>query len=1061
MIKEKYYKLLAFFSFILITGTVLAQTRIVKGNVKDENGQPLELVSVSEVGGKHQALTEKNGDFSIEVTPGTKFLQFVYTGKTNVVKAFEIGKPLNVQMVSTDSKLNDVVVIGYGTQKRGDLNAAASSISAKDIENLPNASIDQMMQGKAAGVTITQNSGQPGSNTSVHIRGITSFNGSEPLYVIDGVEMTGSQGGEQQTTPGSSQQETGVSPLAMLNPNDIESIDILKDAAATAIYGSRGSNGVVFITTKHGRGSAVVSYDGFVGAQKQGKLLDVMDLQQYARFESDLARAFGMQPRSEFANPAALGKGTDWQKAIFNTALETSHNVSVSGNANKTDYYLSGGYFDQDGTVTGFNFKRYTFRANLNSQVTDWLKMGGTFGGMRSNQDIGMGDNTGVIYYALLTPPDQPVYNADGTFAGPSVSSDGTVLGGLNPVQQALAKTNNLVRNQINGSVYAEIKFLKGFSLRSELNGDFHWSDNLTFNPTYSYGLTGTDPSKWQSNQTATMARRTSNSTYWSWKEILNYNHTWGKHSLNAMAGHETWYSYWDQLGFSGSGFVAGNDLKSIALATEQNPATESNSTTTMESFLARAIYSYDNKYSLTANIRRDKSSNFADGYNVAYFPGVAASWKISNEPFFKNAKGVMDNFKLRLSYGTTGNSSIPAYAYGATLHTVQTWQGVGFVASNVPNLKLQWETAIQSNLGIDFGFLDERLSGSADFYIKTSKDFLFHQPLPAFLVGGPNDYDDQTSVVSSPYVNAGNIRNTGFEFTINSRNITHDKFQWNTTLTFSHYKNKVMSLNGAPAIVQSKSLAYITLADITRTIVGQPVGEFYGYKVKGLVQTEDDLKWLAQHPQNVTGTPQTVTSDRTNANHIWYGDIMYEGNNDGAQNTKYALGSPNPDFTYGLTNTFDYKNWELNVFVYGSQGGKILNALAIQLQGLNSMYQNQLASAANYWTTENTNTDIPAPYGGLGNPNVVMSDRWLESASFLRIQNVRLGYNLPDKFAKKLALKNLKLYLSGQNLFVITGYSGLDPEIGSYNQDPTLQNVDIGRYPSPRVFTFGINAQF
>ncbi|ANI90260.1 hypothetical protein A9P82_13740 [Arachidicoccus ginsenosidimutans] len=1061
MINRKVYRFFAFIFFLLPATFAFAQTRTVSGNVKDESGQPLSLVAIKEVGGTRHALTDDKGNFTITISVNTKLLQFSYTGKKDVVKAIIDGQLLNVQMESADSKLGDVVVIGYGTQKRGDVNSAASSISAKDIANLPQASVDQMMQGKAAGVTVTQNSGQPGSATSVHIRGITSFGGTDPLYVIDGVEMSGNASSVQLTTPGSSQQETGVSPLAMLNPNDIESIDILKDAAATAIYGSRGANGVVFITTKHGRGTTTLSYDAFVGWQSQGKYLKMMNLQQYANLENNLAVAYGQQPRVEFANPGALGTGTNWQKAIFRNALETSHNISVAGSSNKTDYYLSGGYFDQDGTVLGFNFKRYTFRASINSHVNNWLKMGGTFGAMRSNQNVGMGDNTGIIYYALLTPPDQPIYNADGSYAGPSVSSTGTRQGNINPVQQALSLTNNLIRSEVNGSVYADINFFKDLSLHSELDGDFNWADNYTFNPTYNYGMTGTDPNTWLTNNNASLQRMLSNSTYWSWKEYFNYNHTWGKSSVNAIAGHEVWESDWDQLSMGASGFVAGNDLKSIQLAATQNPASETESPSVMESFLARVIYTYGNKYSITANIRRDKSSNFYEGNNVGYFPGVAVSWKISNESFMNNTKNVLSTLKLRLSYGTNGNSSVPAYAYGSVLNARVVASGTGFVVANVANPNLKWETAVQSNGGLDFGLLNERISGSFDYYVKTAKNFLFHQPLPAFLVGGPNDYGDATAVISAPYVNAGNIRNTGFDISINSKNIMHKDFQWNTLLTFSHYNNKVMSLNGAPAINQSLTLAYVTLSNITKTVVGMPVGEFYGYKVKGIINSESDLQYLAAHPQNVTGTAQVVTSDRTNPNHVWYGDLEYQGNNDGAPNTQYALGSPNPDFTYGLTNTFDYKDFELSVFLYGSQGGKILNALAVRTMGLSDLYLNQSASAANFWTPQNTHTDVPAPYPGLGNANLVMSDRWLESASFLRFQNVRLGYNLPNNWAKRIAMKSLKAYISAQNLFVITGYSGLDPEVGSHNQDPTMQNIDLGRYPSPRVFTFGINAQF
>ncbi|AYD47085.1 SusC/RagA family TonB-linked outer membrane protein [Arachidicoccus soli] len=1063
MINKKFYKFFSLIFFVLLSYFSYAQTRIISGDVKDENGQPLALVSVTEVGGTKTTLTNDKGDFSISISDDAKFLQFSYLGKKNVIKLIVNGQLIHVQMEAVASALNDVVVIGYGTQKRGDVNGSISSISAKDIANIPQVSVDQMMQGKAAGVTITQNSGAPGSATSVHIRGITSFSGTEPLYVIDGVEMSGNASA-QLTSPGSSQQETSFSPLAMLNPNDIESIDILKDASATAIYGSRGANGVVIITTKQGKvGNTVLSYDAYVGDQQQGKFLDMMNLQQYATLQNSLATTFGETTRGDFENPSALGPGTNWQKAIFQNALMTSHSISASGSNGKSNYYVSGGYLDQDGTILGFNFKRYTFRANINSQVKSWLKIGANIGANRSNQNTGLGDNTGIIYDALLAAPDQPIYNADGSFSGPQVSSTGQVEGGVNPIQQAKNITNNLIRNEVNGNMFADINFIKDLYLHSEVSGDFNWGDNYTFRPTYSYGMTGTPTNTWQTNSQATLQRRLNNSVYWSWKEYLNYDHTWGKSNISAIVGHEVWYSNWDQLGLTGNGFVAGNTLKSIALATVQgysSPA-EINNTTTMESYLARAIYTYDNKYSITASMRNDKSSNFAPGHNVGHFPGVAVSWKLSNERFMNNIKGVVDNLKIRLGYGTTGNSNVPTYAYGSSLSAVATNAGTGFVIYNVANPNLKWETAIQSDAGLDFGLLNERISGSFDYYIKTSKNFIFQKPLPAFLLGGANDYGDHTASIAPPYFNAGNIRNQGFEFTINSKNIVGKNFQWNTSLTFSHYNNKVVSLDGAPQINQSLALAFITYSNITKTIVGKPIGEFYGYKVKGIINSQADLQYLAQHPQNVTGSPQIVTSDRTNGSHIWLGDIEYQGNNDGAPNTQYALGSPNPDFTYGLTNTFDYKNLELSIFVYGSHGGKIFNALRAETEGLSGLYQNQLAAAADFWTPQNTSAKVPAPYGGLGNPNLIMSDRWLEDASFLRFQNVRLGYTLPDAIAHHIAMKGLKVYISAQNLFVITKYSGLDPEVGSRNQDPTLQNIDLGRYPSPRVFTFGINAQF
>ncbi len=559
------------------------------------------------------------------------------------------------------------------------------------------------------------------------------------------------------------------------------------------------------------------------------------------------------------------------------------------------------------------------------------------------------------------------------------------------------------------------------------------------------------------------MNRLVTNSTYWSWKEYFNYAHTWGKSNLTALAGREVWNSTYDQLPLSGSGFVAGNNIQSIALANSVGASVnEFKQSQVMESYLARAIYTYNNKYSITANIRSDRSSNFAAGHQTGYFPGASVSWRLSEEPFMASIKSVANNIKIRLGYGTTGNSNVPGYAYGASLRAVPGNFGTGFIINNVANPGLTWETAIQKDAGLDLSLIN-RIDVTFDYYDKTSNHFLFQQPLPYFLVGGPNEYGDNPAGIQPPYINAGEIENKGFEFSINSKNISKKDFTWVSNLTFSHYTNRVNSLNGAPAINQSVNLSYISLP-ATSTIVGQPVGEFYGYKVVGVIKNEAQLKYLSAHPQNVTGTPQEVTNDPNNSNSIWLGDLQYKDTNGDGKvdvNDRVPLGSPNPDFTYGFTNTFTYKDFDLSIFIYGSHGGKILDALEYETAGLSTLYTNQLASAANYWTPSNSNSNIPAPRAGIGNPNLVMSDRFLESASFLRLQNVRLGYTLPVEWAKHVAMTGLKVYVSGQNLFVITNYPGLDPEVGSFNQNPTLQNIDLGRYPSPRIFTFGINAQF
>jgi TonB-linked SusC/RagA family outer membrane protein len=1037
----------------------------IVGTVSDADGKTLANVSVTVKGAKIGTETDAHGLFRIKGVTESSVLIFSSVGYETQQVIVGDKSSFNILLKQVSSKLNDVVVIGYGTQRRNDVNGAISSISSKDIADIPQASTDQMMQGKAAGVTVTQNSGGPGSATSVHIRGITSFGNSEPLYVIDGVAFSGdasnsSTSGQsvQLSRSGGGQEETGVSPLAMISPNDIESIDILKDASATAIYGSRGANGVVIITTKKGRnGSAHIEYNGFYGVQQQGKFLDVMNLPQYAKLENSLADAFGIQRRPEFANPNLLGPGTNWQQQIFQNAGEQNNEISVSGGKNGVDYYVSGGYFNQDGTVIGSNFNRYSIRSNVNAQIKDWFKLGAVIGVSRSNQRAGLGNNTGVIYNALLSAPDIPVYNADGTFAGPSVSPDGTVEGTINPVAQAISITNTLLRNNVNGTLYGDISFLKDFVLRSELNGDFNWNNALTFNPTYTWGSF--------TNQTATLNEYNTNSTYWDWKEYLNYNRTFGKSNVTGLAGYEVWESTWDGVNNSISNFPAGNSIQTLGLGDQTTgKVTENKGSTVMQSFLARGIYTYNDKYSLTATFRQDRSSKFAQGNQVGNFPSAAVSWRLSEEPFMASIKHITDNLKIRVGYGTTGNQNIPNYTYGSALSPVSTGLGTGFIISNVANPDVTWETAIQENIGLDYSLWNGIISGSFDLYNKTSKNFLFQNILPAFLIGGVAEYSS-AAVIAPPYFNTGEIQNRGIEFSINTKNITHKNFTWTSGFIFSQYKNTVVSLNNVPALIGTVNSAFISLP-VTKTTAGTPVGEFYGYKVQGLVKTNDDLKNLAAHPQNVTGgtTPAAVTNDKSIANSIWLGDVQYQDlNHDGIvdANDQTALGNPNPTFIYSISNTFTYKSFDLFIFLNGSYGGKILNALNYQIAGLSGLYQNQLASSLDFWSPTNQNSNIAAPKAGVANNNLVMSDRFLESASFLRIQNVRLGYTLPEALTRKVKINQLKVFVTAQNLYVFTKYTGLDPEIGSLNQNPILMNVDMGRYPSPRTITFGVNLQF
>ena len=1055
--------MILFSAFSVIT--TFAQSKTVSGSITDDKGDVLSGATISIKNTSLNTISNSLGIFTINVPVG-KILVVSYVGmKTEEVT---IGKSevYNITLTPLANTLNDVVVIGYGTQKRGDVNGAISSVSAKQIADISQPSVDQMLQGKAAGVTVTLNSGQPGAAVSVRVRGITSFSGSEPLYVVDGVAIEGNAPSQISSNNVSllspSAQEQKPSVLASINPNDIESIDVLKDASATAIYGSRGANGVVIITTKKGKnGEAKINYDGYYGNQEQGKYLKMMNLPQYAKFENTLAGYYGLNPRVEFADPSKLGPGTNWQDAIFRRAAQNSHTLSLSGANAKTNYYISGGYFQQEGTVIGSDFNRYSFHTTVNSQVKDWFKVGTSISANQNKANVGLGNSYGIIYNALLQAPDAVVYNADGSFAGP-VNVNGTVQGGQNPVQQALSITNFLVRSNIQGSLYGDIKFTNDLTLHSEIDGNFDWGQAKIFKPTYSYGATGSTPA--YANTLAILLENNNFDSYWNWLEHLNYNHTFGKkHVVQALVGHEVWKSNYDGIQASTSGFTAGNTIQTLNLGSQStNSLLEPKGSTSMESWLARVIYTYDDKYSITATDRRDQSSNFAPGHQVGYFPGVAVSWRISQEPFMAKINETFSNLKIRLGYGTTGNSNTGGgYKYGSAINPVVTGLGTGFSFANFSNPNLTWETAIQENIGLDFSLLHNRIDASIDVYKKNAKDFLFQQPLPAFLGGGTAEYSG-AAVVQPPWVNAGEIQNTGFELSINSRNIVKKNFTWTTGFIFSHYTNKVISLNGFPAIIGNVSTGFGPQIPATYTQVGGPVGEFYGYKSLGIIKTTDQLAFLTQHPQNVIGQAEQVSSNRSLANSIYLGDILYDGNDGkGGPNKQYALGNPNPDFTYSITNTFTYKNFDLSIFLTGSQGGKILNAVSFQTMGMYSLYMNQRADAANFWTPSNPNSKIPAPRSSFGNNNLVMSDRFLEDASYLRIQNVRLGYDLPLEWARKIKMSHLKIYCSGQNLYVFTKYSGLDPEIGSLNQNPVLQNIDYGRYPTPRVITFGLNAEF
>ncbi|WP_313101796.1 TonB-dependent receptor [Epilithonimonas sp.] len=940
-----------------------------------------------------------------------------------------------------ETSIDEVVVIGYGTQKRSDVNSAVSSIKAKDLADVKQVSVDQMLQGKLAGVAVTVSSGQPGSAVSVKVRGTTSLGGiNQPLYIIDGVPISGDATGYSTTgrpIAGNDLSSTGgsgsvaVSPISFLNPNDIESIDVLKDASATAIYGSRGANGVVIVTTKSGKkGAGKISYEGFTSIASNYKYLDVLNLQQYAKLQNAMAPIFGTQIRPEFAHPELLGNGTDWQRTIYQKAISQSHQVSFSGGKDDTTYYLSTGYTDQQGTIINTGLKRYTLRLNLNTKLKPWLKVGANLSGGVSNERFTVNQSyTGLISNTLLQAPDLPVYNADGTYASPPAGQN---VNYFNPVAEALTKVNKLVRKNFLGNIYAEADIVKGLKYRVELSANTENSTNTEFWPAFNRGS--------QSNDIADLWVRDNEWYSTNIKNFLTYDKSFGQHKFTLLVGQEALDSHWKWQNAQGQGFKS-NDIYNMNLAEDTN-VIGSNDSASLLSYFARLIYDFNNRYSINASIRSDRSSKFDPTNNggknqTGYFPGISGSWRVTNESFMQwIPQNVVSNLKFRAGYGETGNQQIPNNRYAALLTQYN-------LASNLPNPDLKWETMKQTNFGADLT-LFKRLNIVFDWFDKTSSGFLFSVPLPDYLTGGSSQYGG----IDAPFSNLGRMKNRGIEISVNYET-RGEGLNWTTNLVFTRNRNTVEELaNGLSDINGMVNINGYQPMVATNTLIGQAVGTFWGLKSEGLYRTSADL----QNAPSVYGATPVL------------GDVKYaDTNGDGKIDDldKTIIGNPNPDFTFGFTNTFKYKSLDLSFFFTGTVGNDILNLTKRNGTQNAMMYQNQLVEALDYWTSENPNASQPRLINSISHPNIMISDRYVEKGDYLRLQNITLGYTLPGNFASQIGLSRMRVYATAQNLFTITSYSGYDPEIGDFNQNVLLSGIDNGRYPTPRTFIFGVNLEF
>lgn len=1028
--------------------TAMAQ-RTVTGTVRDDNG-PLPGVTVQVKNTDNGVVTDFDGNYTINQVPENAVLQFSFVGYQMQEINSGSQNVINTTMEVDVSSLDEVVVIGYGKMKRSDVTGAVVSVSEDAIQESVPTTVDQVLQGRAAGVQIQQNSGAPGASSSIRIRGISSITGSnEPIFVIDGVIVDSNTG------------QNGQNAFSSINPADIVSIDILKDASATAIYGSRAANGVILITTKRGQnGESTITFNSYAGYQEIPKHLPLLNLQEYAILKNTRSDLGIVQRDANFIRPELLGEGTNWQEEMFQQAFMQSYNLSMAGGNDKSTYSMSAGYLDQEGIALGSAFDRFNLRGVFDSQVKEYLKMGVNFAFSNIKQNTTFSDQS-LILTALRQTPNVAVRNADGSFDGP-VTDEFTQN---NPVGLASIRENKNENTNIRANAFAEIDFMEGLSLRSEYSLDYGFSNGYTFNPSYQFGAIVNDIREG--------SRTKSYSKYYNIRNVLTYDRTFGEdHTVNAILGQEFQESFYENLYGYRTGYLTNGatDLNAGDASTARNSNASFNSA--LNSYFARAFYSFQDKYLLTATIRYDGSSKFSKENRWGWFPSAAFAWKLSNENFLKDSETI-NNLKLRLGYGAVGNQSVPNYAYTSIYAASPTPFGAGLLAANTANPDLKWETTYSSNIGLDLNMFNNRLEFIADVYSKKTEDLLLLAPYP--------DYSGTSGIgaTSAPYVNIGSLQNRGLELTLNTVNVDTDDFTWRSNLVFTMNRNEVLGLATETGILNRTIQQGSDITIITRTAVGKPIGQFYGYKVIGRFEQATDFYY---RDENGDVVPRALPEGmEIGENGVWIGDYIFDDlNNDGVINEQDRdyIGNPLPDFSYGINNSFSYKNFDLSIQLSGVYGNEIVN---YQRRFLENPRENTnlLRSALGYAQLDLIDPNGPNDYRNVeivgGDPympriaassaastsNFRFSDRFLEDGSYLRIQNISFGYNLPRDFVKKFGLLSFKIYTNFQNVYTFTNYSGYDPEVGAINQDALLTGIDNGRYPSPRIYTAGINVNF
>lgn len=977
---------------------VFAQKTTVSGTVRDTAGNPIPGAAV--VDKQQNAVgtsTALDGTFSIAVAPDG-ILEVSFLGYRTQLVNVNSRTRVEVVLEEDTTSIDEVVVVGYGTVRKTDLTGAVSSIGDKDIRNTPVANVGQALQGKISGVQIVD-AGKPGDNVTIKIRGLGTINDSDPLVVIDGVPT-----------------DLG---LSSLNMADIDRIDVLKDASATAIYGSRGANGVVMVTTKRGQtGKGKLSVTASWAIQNALNVPEMLDASEYAAFSNDMLSAAGLSTNPAWSKPSTLGKGTEWLDELLHTGFMQNYTVSYSGGSEKAHYYVSGGFLDQTGIVRTVGYRRFTFQNNNDAQVLKWLRFTNNITFSTDSKKSGaysIGD-------AMKALPTQAVRDADGSWSGP----DGN------------AYWYGDVRNPV-GTLYTDDNRTKGYNFLANLSAEITFCKWLKFKSTFGYdaklwfndNFTQAYPYKPIPVEETTRYQDSNKAFTYLWDNYFTFEHTFaGKHYLNVMFGSSAQWNDADNFNASVAGFLF-DSVHEFDNASTMKDIGGSASDWAMLSIMARLNYTFDNRFLLTATYRRDGSSRFGSKHRWGNFPSVSAAWRISQERWFPRDFFIND-LKLRAGYGVTGNDKIGAYAYLSTYNTGSYVFGDNvvptLVAKTMANPSIHWEEVRQANFGLDLGLFDSRLTLSVDAYIKNTADMLVKAAIPI-----TSGFEDTTTT----YTNAGKVKNKGVEMTLHSVNFDgrDDGFRWETSVTATYNKNRIVSLNSETPLYQNeKNGAYITMQRN-----GLPINVFYGYVTDGLFQTREEVESHAF--QEASTAP---------------GDIRFRDlNNDGVINEqdRTVIGNPNPNWLFSMVNNFSWKGLELSVYLQGVSGNDIFNVNDITNEGMASAH-NQTASVRYRWTGYGTSTVMPRAVFGDPNHNARISDRFVEDGSYLRVKNITLSYRLPSRWTEKIHIENARIYLSCENVATLTNYSGFDPEVA-------INGLDDSRYPISRTFSLGVNFNF